>query len=119
MIRRPPRSTLFPYTTLFRGPLVARPIRALWEPDAAGRLAEVAAVRFDGGAELEVDRLVAAEERGGAVGRGAGDHLDVAAALELGEGAGDVAADPAVRLPHALVVLFPEGREPHELLVAA
>src|SRR2546425_9595843 len=24
MIRRPPRSTLFPYTTLFRSPLVAR-----------------------------------------------------------------------------------------------
>src|SRR5256884_1274676 len=33
-----------------RGPLVARPIRALWEPDAAGRLAEVAAGGFDGGA---------------------------------------------------------------------
>src|SRR5207302_3742401 len=45
------------------GPLVARPIRALRQPDAAGRLAEVAAVRFDGGAELEVDGLVAAEER--------------------------------------------------------
>src|SRR5258706_10788494 len=27
MIRRPPRSTLFPYTTLFRSP-IARPIRA-------------------------------------------------------------------------------------------
>src|SRR2546426_12598105 len=25
MIRRPPRSTLFPYTTLFRSPRVARP----------------------------------------------------------------------------------------------
>src|SRR5256885_7688792 len=25
MIRRPPRSTLFPYTTLFRSPLAARP----------------------------------------------------------------------------------------------
>ena len=102
-----------------RGPLVARPIRALREPDAAGRLAEVAAVRFDGGAELEVDRLVAAEEREVAVGRGTGDHLDVAAALELGEGAGDVAADPAMHLPHALVELFPKRREPHDLLVPA
>src|SRR2546428_10237279 len=27
MIRRPPRSTLFPYTTLFRSPLLARPRR--------------------------------------------------------------------------------------------
>src|SRR5258708_17069051 len=29
MIRRPPRSTLFPYTTLFRSPDVARSDRAL------------------------------------------------------------------------------------------
>src|SRR3712207_8871858 len=28
MIRRPPRSTLFPYTTLFRSPTVAGPRRA-------------------------------------------------------------------------------------------
>src|SRR2546426_3644058 len=27
MIRRPPRSTLFPYTTLFRSPPVVRPLR--------------------------------------------------------------------------------------------
>src|SRR3989442_7534567 len=27
MIRRPPRSTLFPYTTLFRSPLVRGPLR--------------------------------------------------------------------------------------------
>src|SRR2546422_5289603 len=30
MIRRPPRSTLFPYTTLFRSPCGARPFRATW-----------------------------------------------------------------------------------------
>src|SRR5256885_5228584 len=30
MIRRPPRSTLFPYTTLFRSP--ARPTAARWRP---------------------------------------------------------------------------------------
>src|SRR2546429_6546807 len=35
MIRRPPRSTLFPYTTLFRsGP---RPARSLGRPAAQGR----------------------------------------------------------------------------------
>src|SRR3712207_8029616 len=28
MIRRPPRSTLFPYTTLFRSPVARRPVRA-------------------------------------------------------------------------------------------
>src|SRR2546428_8437617 len=35
MIRRPPRSTLFPYTTLFRSSLRARLSRSLW---AAARL---------------------------------------------------------------------------------
>src|SRR3712207_9357237 len=34
MIRRPPRSTLFPYTTLFRSALLDDPARArLWEQD--------------------------------------------------------------------------------------
>src|SRR5260221_9674872 len=37
MIRRPPRSTLFPYTTLFRSPALLR------EPDAGIRLGEDAA----------------------------------------------------------------------------
>src|SRR2546421_5264631 len=30
MIRRPPRSTLFPYTTLFRSAFVGQDIAALW-----------------------------------------------------------------------------------------
>src|SRR2546428_10330479 len=34
MIRRPPRSTLFPYTTLFRSPAEARRLRARLHPDA-------------------------------------------------------------------------------------
>src|SRR5258705_9134937 len=34
MIRRPPRSTLFPYTTLFRSP--ARPVRIIVPVGAAG-----------------------------------------------------------------------------------
>src|SRR3989454_9372692 len=32
MIRRPPRPTLFPYTTLFRSPVVVAAIRALADP---------------------------------------------------------------------------------------
>src|SRR2546426_5198983 len=36
MIRRPPRSTLFPYTTLFRSSGVARPGRVLVEREHAG-----------------------------------------------------------------------------------
>src|SRR3712207_7892349 len=35
MIRRPPRSTLFPYTTLFRSPDVARPVHHPALPQAA------------------------------------------------------------------------------------
>src|SRR2546426_8627765 len=34
MIRRPPRSTLFPYTTLFRSPRVTRPLDAFVYLDA-------------------------------------------------------------------------------------
>src|SRR3712207_7608504 len=30
MIRRPPRSTLFPYTTLFRSPVATAPLRPPW-----------------------------------------------------------------------------------------
>src|SRR2546422_7716030 len=37
MIRRPPRSTLFPYTTLFRSRGEARALS--WEPAAGGRRA--------------------------------------------------------------------------------
>src|SRR2546426_4750289 len=31
MIRRPPRSTLFPYTTLFRSPILPRPLHTIAE----------------------------------------------------------------------------------------
>src|SRR5256885_11893546 len=45
MIRRPPRSTLFPYTTLFRSPSrpAARPAHAGSAPDRAGTVPEPAA----------------------------------------------------------------------------
>src|SRR2546429_6700034 len=36
MIRRPPRSTLFPYTTLFRSAHAARPTTAVQYPAAVG-----------------------------------------------------------------------------------
>src|SRR5438876_4807229 len=39
MIRRPPRSTLFPYTTLFRSPRPARPAPPLDPPGPVGGLA--------------------------------------------------------------------------------
>src|SRR3712207_7667584 len=85
MIRRPPRSTLFPYTTLFRselalrllqllvglaeplvggGELLGAPAQLLLGPDAVGDVAEVAADVVDPavpvvtrlGAQAQVDR---------------------------------------------------------------
>src|SRR2546426_2413133 len=40
MIRRPPRSTLFPYTTLFRSPLVRTDGAARGDPDTFARLGD-------------------------------------------------------------------------------
>src|SRR5256885_12363142 len=37
MIRRPPRSTLFPYTTLFRSPLRRSPLPAITMPSGTPR----------------------------------------------------------------------------------
>src|SRR4051812_49986588 len=37
MIRRPPRSTLFPYTTLFRSHAGGRPRRSTWSSANSGR----------------------------------------------------------------------------------
>src|SRR5256885_12769252 len=37
MIRRPPRSTLFPYTTLFRSPSLPKPLKPIRELRAAFR----------------------------------------------------------------------------------
>src|SRR5690349_23716231 len=44
MIRRPPRSTLFPYTTLFRSPTLVQFDRALAAPAWPARLTPVAQV---------------------------------------------------------------------------
>src|SRR3712207_8039457 len=56
-IRRPPRSTLFPYTTLFRSRRPgARPPRP-GEPLAAGRRARALARRRPGGVRLERRRV--------------------------------------------------------------
>ena len=79
---------------------------------------EVAAVRLDRRAELQVDRLVARQERQVAVRRRAGDDLHVAGPLEVGERAGDVAADPPVHLPHALEEFLPEVGQAYDLLLA-
>src|SRR3712207_9149800 len=48
MIRRPPRSTLFPYTTLFRSPKAPARGRLRQGPDARGLPVEVALRRSPG-----------------------------------------------------------------------
>src|SRR2546430_11909763 len=52
MIRRPPRSTLFPYTTLFRSPMVAREHRdAHAEPFECGDGARRVGLQHVGGGD--------------------------------------------------------------------
>src|SRR3712207_7080151 len=64
MIRRPPRSTLFPYTTLFRSGLVR-----YWNGHLSGPRAEPARRGGRGGPPSAGERLGSVE---------AGDHLQVA-----------------------------------------
>src|SRR5436190_11993507 len=62
MIRRPPRSTLFPYTTLFRSGVSARrrrgsSLRGGNQPGACGRRADPMAPRFPGRSEEHTSEL--------------------------------------------------------------
>src|SRR5438034_5933696 len=52
MIRRPPRSTLFPYTTLFRSPQSRQPCRGL-HPVAISRLVDLSARSEEHTSELQ------------------------------------------------------------------
>src|SRR2546425_1198721 len=64
MIRRPPRSTLFPYTTLFRSkPTV--PVGALAEPGVASVTVAVQLVALPTGTEagMQLTPVVRSEER--------------------------------------------------------
>src|SRR3712207_8346169 len=64
MIRRPPRSTLFPYTTLFRSFTDIEGSTALWEQDQMAMAAAVArhlvllhgAIEAHGGIHFKTDR---------------------------------------------------------------
>ena len=61
MIRRPPRSTLFPYTTLFRsdlGPIGTFAIMGLWGAFIIGMLFVVAPMIFPNVAFFEVGRTM-------------------------------------------------------------
>src|SRR3712207_8910694 len=63
MIRRPPRSTLFPYTTLFRSARlrlgdVDSPLTALFDVEQVGRVDGAARARLGAGEEPLAGRLV-------------------------------------------------------------
>src|SRR3712207_8281889 len=62
MIRRPPRSTLFPYTTLFRSGLRRVHVGVGVEPDEADLLPALAEVRGDARDRADGDGVVAAED---------------------------------------------------------
>src|SRR3712207_8680312 len=66
MIRRPPRSTLFPYTTLFRSDFDQRPGDGESEPEAAVAAGDGAAALFEGvedvGQEVGLDAGAAVGE---------------------------------------------------------
>src|SRR3712207_7985632 len=74
MIRRPPRSTLFPYTTLFRSVEEGvAPVRVVEENRAVGRRGEARARRGrdrDGGRHAHVEEVAHGDARGAAAGVG-------------------------------------------------
>src|SRR3989454_3454990 len=59
MIRRPPRSTLFPYTTLFRSPFPS----ARSELQKMGLGADLATLTWDIEVQVEIDRILASLDR--------------------------------------------------------
>src|SRR3989449_11551498 len=62
MIRRPPRSTLFPYTTLFRSPALARAIREELERYLTAEYATLAEIAAEARRELRAAGRVADAE---------------------------------------------------------
>src|SRR3989441_7343456 len=100
MIRRPPRSTLFPYTTLFRSRVTPprRLVVDLASPHAAWRVPATTVSTIQtavgwGGGGVEVAGPTASDgpgapQAGGAGGGGAGVLGDVVAARGGGAGAG-------------------------------
>src|SRR2546430_12647216 len=77
MIRRPPRSTLFPYTTLFRSPVATIRIACAQHPLGA-RLVQL-------GAKQEFSRLSAGERPAALTAdRPAGDHFGEGGHVRLG-----------------------------------
>src|SRR3712207_7920363 len=71
MIRRPPRSTLFPYTTLFRSPQL--PVRLVDELEPVDAAAGVREAEVVAGVE-ELEEALPRRARPGALGRRSEEH---------------------------------------------
>src|SRR3989441_12354330 len=97
MIRRPPRSTLFPYTTLFR----SEPLLGVVLDGMAGVFggARPAGVRLRGVERLDQDSVVAARVPNEILGRRPGDVAHVLGAVVPRPGRGP-AHRPRERLPY-------------------
>jgi len=96
MIRRPPRSTLFPYTTLFRSARLRTPVAGLLQAAATGALADHPPLEWTADAAVTV--VVAAEGYPGSPTTG-----DVITGLEA------AGAVPGVRVLHAGTRPGPDG----------
>src|SRR5256885_16807419 len=93
MIRRPPRSTLFPYTTLFRSQVPAHQVHELSDADGAG----VAVA-----ADADRDELLVREHRAGADRRHAAvDGVEAVRAAEEVRGTLAGAADARQQIGRA------------------
>src|SRR3989442_9357883 len=74
MIRRPPRSTLFPYTTLFRSAVGAEPVFNPMRGDVVAALRQFTRCR---GADIVIDAAGAAATRRAAVDMASAGHEGV------------------------------------------
>src|SRR5258705_7633774 len=91
MIRRPPRSTLFPYTTLFRSPTTKIRVNATCRkcPHKVHRMEMKTAIsrseeRFSRNAETDIVCRLLLEKKKNAVSRAATNILDRAAEVLVG-----------------------------------
>src|SRR2546422_1362911 len=109
MIRRPPRSTLFPYTTLFR---------SLRQPASHRGDAEQAPVLLLAHRELQPNAFVPTEQRQVAVRGGGADDLEATLLLEAAEGGDEISVDSPEQLPQTGEPRPPVGYEWHERPIA-
>ena len=95
------------------------PVSTLGQPDGLRRPPEPAAVGFDAGVKLSMDRGVTGEERQVAVGGGAGGDLDEPLVLQRAEGAEQVAAEAVLeRREYPRVPVVIEASQIAKCLVA-